>query len=118
MVVGCTDAGSRTYVVSGTVTLDGQPLEDGDIYFYPLDPNVRADAGKIKHGRFAFRTTAGAKRVEIVASRLVPGKRTPMGGPVREQFLPPRYNTATTLTADVSPTGDNHFPYALQSDPP
>jgi hypothetical protein len=118
VAAGCTDVGPRTYAVSGTVTLDGRPLEDGDIYFYALDPNVSADAGKIKNGKFAFRSKAGAKRVEIQASRVVPSKRTPMGGPVREQFLPARYNSATTLTAEVSPTGDNHFEFALQSDPP
>jgi hypothetical protein len=50
------DAEPKTYPVSGTVSLDGQPLEEGDIYFYPLDLNISADAGKIKAGQFAFRT--------------------------------------------------------------
>jgi hypothetical protein len=113
-ILGCGEAGPKTYAVSGTVTLDGRPLEEGDIYFYPLDPNVSADAGKIKGGRFAFRAKAGHKRVEIQAHLVVPGKKTPMGGPVREQFLPARYNSASTLSKEVVADGDNRFEFALE----
>jgi hypothetical protein len=113
---GCGDAGPKTYAVFGTVSLDGRPLEEGDIYFYPLDPNISADAGKIKAGQFAFRTKAGKKRVEIRASRVVPGKQTPMGGPMRVEFLPARYNAQTTLTAEVLTKGDKRFEFPLESD--
>jgi hypothetical protein len=113
---GCGDAGPKTYPVSGTVSLDGRPLEEGDIYFYPLDPNISADAGKIQAGQFAFRTKAGKKRVEIRASRVVPGKKTPMGGPMRTEFLPARYNTQTTLAAEVLAQGENRFEFPLESD--
>jgi hypothetical protein len=114
---GCEGAGPRTYAVSGTVTLDGRPLDDADVYLFPLDPNVSADAGKVKGGKFAFRAKAGRKRVEIHASRVVPGQKTPMGGPVKEESLPPRYNKASTLTADVRPGGDNRFTFALHCGP-
>jgi len=108
--------GPKTYPVSGTVSLEGRLLEEGDIYFYPLDPNISADAGKIKAGQFAFRTKEGKKRVEIRASRVVPGKQTPMGGPMRVESLPPRYNAQTTLTAEVLVKGDNRFEFPLESD--
>jgi hypothetical protein len=117
VALGCGEAGPRTYPVSGTVTLDSRPLDEGDIYFYPTDPNVSADAGKIKAGQFTFRSKAGNKRVHIVASRRIPGKKTPMGGPAREQYLPPRYNKETTLTAEVGPQSDNRFQFPLTSDP-
>jgi hypothetical protein len=113
---GCGDGGPKTYAVSGTVSLDGRPLPEGDIYFYPLDPNISADAGKINAGQFAFRTKAGKKRVEIRASRVIPGKQTPMGGPVRAEFLPPRYNSQTTLTAEVLAKDANRFEFRLESD--
>jgi hypothetical protein len=113
---GCGSAGPTTYPVSGTVTLDGRPLEAGDIYFYPLDPNTSAESGKIKAGRFALRAKAGKHRVEIRASRVVPGKKTPMGGPVKEEFLARRYNDASILTAEVRAQGDNHFEFPLKSD--
>jgi hypothetical protein len=117
VALGCSEAGPRTYPVSGSVTLDGRPLEEGDIYFYALDPNVSADAGKIKAGRFAFRAKAGSKRVEIRATAIVPGKKTPMGGPVRINVLAPRYNTESTLTREVVAAGDNCFEFALESNP-
>jgi len=117
LVLGCGDGGPKTYPVSGTVTLDGLPLEQGDIYFYSLDPNISADSGKIKAGHFAFRAKAGAKRVEITASWIVPGKKTPMGGSVKEQGLPSRYNELSTLTCEVLTKGDNRFEFALESKP-
>ena len=113
---GCGNAEPKTYAVSGTVSLDGRPLEEGDVYFYALDPNISADAGKIKAGQFAFRTKAGKKRVEIRASRVVPGKQTPMGGPMRVEFLPARYNAQTTITAEVLAKGENRVDFALESD--
>jgi hypothetical protein len=117
VALGCGEAGPKTHPVSGAVSLDGKPLEEGDIYFYPLDPNISADAGKIKGGQFAFRAKAGNKRVEIRASRIIPGKKTPMGGPVKEQYLARRYNDHTTLTAEVVAQGDNRFQFSLTSDP-
>ena len=117
VALGCGEAGPKTYPVAGTVTLDGKPLEEGDVYFYPTDPNISAGAGKIKAGQFAFRAKAGNKRVEIRASHMIPGKKTPMGGPVREEFLAPRYNNETTLTAEVLAQGDNCFQFPLTSDP-
>jgi hypothetical protein len=115
-LVGCGDPGPKTYPVSGSVTLDGQPLAEGDIYFFPLDPNVSADAGKITGGQFALRAKAGTMRVEIRATRVVPGRRTPMGGPVREESLPSRYNKGTELRAEVAAGGYNQFHFALRSD--
>ncbi len=114
--VGCGDPGPKTYPVSGSVTLDGRPLAEGDIYFFPLDANVSADAGRITGGQFAFRAKAGKMRVEIRAAHVVPGKRTPMGGPVREESLPARYNKATELTAEVVAGGANQFNFPLRSD--
>jgi hypothetical protein len=117
VALGCSDAGPKTYAVSGLVTLDGRPLEEGDIYFYSRDPQISADYGKIKGGRFAFRAKAGSKRVEIKASGIVPGKKTPMGGPVRINVLPSRYNTESTLTREVLAGGDNEYVFALETDP-
>lgn len=114
LAAGCS-GGPRKYPVTGTVTLDGKPLEEGDIYFMPLDPNVGAEAGKIQAGQFRFEAREGKMRVEIRASRENPGKRSPMGNIRKEEYLPARYNRESTLEAEVRSSGENAFTFDLTS---
>ena len=112
-MAGCNNAGPQTYPVVGTVTLDGQPLKEADILFLPLDPALGPDAGQIRDGRFAFRAKAGRKRVEIRTSRPV-RINTAMGETtIWKNSLPARYNSQSTLQADVTPQGLNKFTYEL-----
>ena len=104
----------KTYPVSGTVTWNGEPLPAGDVYFRPADPGGGTEAGKVVAGRFRFRARPGKKRVEIRASRLVPGRKTPMGSPLRLEYIPPRYNDQSTLSAEVSPGGGNEYEFKLE----
>lgn len=114
---GCGSTSARTYVVTGTVTLDGAALPQGDITFRSLDPDVPSDAGKISNGSFRFQARAGKKRVEIYASRIVPGseKNGLMGRPKREEIVPTRYNTRSELEVDVTAEGANAFSFELAS---
>jgi hypothetical protein len=114
LAAGCS-SGPRTYPVSGTVTLDGKPLEDGNVYFMPVDPNVSADAGRIEAGQFRFEAREGKMRVEIRASRETPGKRSPMGNIRKEEFVPARYNRESTLEAEVRSSGENVYTFELTS---
>jgi hypothetical protein len=110
---GCT-RGPRTYPVSGTVTLDGQPLPEGEILFVPVDGSTGPDPGKVKDGRFELQARAGKKRVEVSAARILPGGARGAGGePVPEEIIPDRYNTRSVLTAEVSPEGVNRFEFPL-----
>jgi hypothetical protein len=115
LAAGCNNAGPKTYRVTGTVTLDGQPLKEADILFLPLDPALGPDAGQIRDGKFAFQAKAGPKRVAIRASR--PSRiPTAMGETtIWKNYLPSRYNSQTTLQAEVSPQSDNDFTYHLQA---
>jgi hypothetical protein len=98
--------------VTGTVTLDGEPLASGDILFVAVDGSS-ADGGPIAGGIYKVRTMPGLKKVIIQASVLVeePGlhgeAKTPRG------IIPPRYNTETTLTATVAPRAGNQADFAL-----
>jgi hypothetical protein len=112
LVAGCSQE-PKTYPVSGTVTLNGEPLKEGDVTFQSTDPAVSADAGKVVDGRFEFRARAGEKRVEIRCSQVVPGRTTPMGGPLRLEIIPPQYNDKSELTVNVSPDGRNEYEFKL-----
>jgi len=117
-LLGC-DSGPRMYPVSGTVTLDGQPVPEGDIAFLDPDNQIGPDAGKIKDGKFAFKTKAGKKMVEIRAARMQkppPGADGPGGAePAFIEYLPERYNEKTELTAEVASGGPNQYEFKLTS---
>ena len=54
--------------------LDGQPLAEGTIALYDTAVLDDADVATITAGQFQGEATAGEKRVEINATRIVPGK--------------------------------------------
>ena len=113
LALGCGSGGPPTYKVTGTVTCDGVPVEDGEILFIPVEKELGPDAGRIRNGGYEMRAKAGKKRVEIRASRPLPGKRNPMG-PVYVDYIPEKYNARTTLGAEVRPDGPNRFDYQLE----
>jgi hypothetical protein len=118
MGCGVADEGPQRHTVRGTVTLDGKPLSDGAVTFQPASPGAYPEGAALKQGRFTLRAVQGSYRVAISAARPVPGLQAPTGmGPVVAESLPARYNTETTLTADVKPGGPRDFTYDLRSEP-
>ena len=114
LVAGCGSQGPKTYEVGGTVTWQDVLIARGDIIFEPVDGSIIPSAGKIVDGKYRMRVTAGWQRVQIHASREVPGKIDPvMHSPVREDFIPERYNAKTTLKVEVREGGDNHWDFRL-----
>src|SRR5262249_33247710 len=111
-VAGCGEADPRQYEVHGTVNWEGKPLPEGDIAFIPQQKEFRPEAGKIKDGKYRFRSRAGPMRVEIQATRPLPGKLGPMGEPAIEDYIPARYNSESTLHAEVG-DGKTQFDFSL-----
>jgi hypothetical protein len=121
LLAGC--SGGRQQPLEGTVTLDGKPLGEGSISFVPLPGTGGPTTGaSIAAGRFYVPaekgTFAGNFRVEITA-RQKTGRQIlsdTAGGLVEqyEQFLPPRYNRESQLTANVT-QGSNQFEFKLTS---
>lgn len=105
--------------VSGSVTWNGEPLPKGFIRFVDLDGKTADEGGNIVNGAFSFRAKPGTKRVEIRADREVPGAKLDpaMGAVPRHQYIPARYNDATTLEARVTASGPNTFEYKLIEKP-
>jgi hypothetical protein len=112
---GCSQAGSETYWVSGTVTLDRKPLTDGDVIFYLQNQTALAAMGKVDHGAFRFQAVAGKHRVVIQASRPSPTRKGATGEPAYISIIPDRYNTRSQLTAEVRPNDPNQFTFNLES---
>ena len=118
--VGCTGGGPATYPATGTATFDGRPIPEGDIVFVSVDQSTPPAAGKIQQGAFRVDVPAGAKKVEIRASRmekLPEGQAGAMGETeMMVDYIPARYNSQTELTAEVKPGEKNEFSFTLTSD--
>ncbi|MEM8945181.1 MAG: hypothetical protein AAGD11_08360 [Planctomycetota bacterium] len=111
---GCQDENaSGRYVLSGVVSYDGQPIPDGTIELFPSDVNKKPAGAEIVDGRYEMERTLGPElglyQVVILANR-PSGRKAPADEgssemiDVPEQYIPPAYNTRTTLKVEV--TGD------------
>jgi hypothetical protein len=119
----------RTYRVSGVVTTKGQPVDAALVTFWPADGSAAAVSRTDEAGRFSLRTfdpddgaVAGIHRVlvEKVTEQLFEPKEPdgPIPAPVLTHHLPEVYRDRerSPLTATVSATGKNDFPFELSRD--
>jgi hypothetical protein len=104
--------GPSKVTVTGTVQWDGKPLDLGDVLFIDTVGNDRRYAGIIKNGKFRFECTPGAKRVEVQAFR---NGNVPVDKVSHDngQYIPRQYNEVSTLVAEVTKSGENHFEFTL-----
>jgi hypothetical protein len=118
---GCNRAARLAlHPVSGTVTLDGEPVAEGFIEFRALSGDTRGFAGPVKNGAYAAKTFAAPMTVSITAFREVPGKFMQAAPdmpkqPATEQYIPARYNAATELKADIPAGGNRRLDFELKS---
>jgi len=115
MAFGCSgDRGPKTVAVSGEVTFDGKPLEEGTIEF-TADDGAHAAQGKIVAGKYEIAAPAGpiaGKQYKVaIASLKKSGKarKSLMPGSLSNDeeemtnIIPVQYQgTSTSLSAAVS----------------
>lgn len=124
LTAGCGggDGYGERFPVSGRVTLDGEPLEEGRIVFIPLDATAGSPgaSGAITGGQYDIPAEAGPSlgkyRVQIHRDRKT-GKKIPdydgEAGATKDEIvesIPAQYNTRSTLTAEVTGLGTFDFP--------
>lgn len=110
-LAGCSSR-PTTVVVSGTVTYEGRPLENGEIRFLPQAGTAAPTNGsRVVNGRYAVVARGGllpgTYRVEI-ESRATAGNEPAMPeageGPPRPPVrIPVRYNSESTLEVEIGP---------------
>ncbi len=107
LLLGCS-TDSKHGTLTGTVTLDGQPLASGLIRFVPADGRTASADATIETGKFTVVVPVGEKTVWISAPKVV-GKRKTYNSPdsptidVVQELLPARYNSQSTLKCTVGP---------------
>ncbi len=122
LAIGLTGCGkAERGAVSGQVTLDGQPVDGGEIRFLP-DVGFPARA-RIVAGHYEIPSSTGPSvgpvRVEVFwvheTGRTLPAKPPAAPGTMvneTAQCVPERYNTRSELKADITP-GANTYDLTL-----
>jgi len=115
-LAGC-GSGSGVAPVSGTVTLDGTPLVDALVSFYPEEG--RLSTGKTdSSGHYELVYTndqMGAKvgkHTVKITTAVVEGEG---GGKPPKEKVPAKYNTESQLTVDVTSGSNSNTNFDLQS---
>ena len=116
MFAGCGGSNADLSSVTGTITLDGEPLSDAFVVFAPVNGGTTAYGRTDSSGYYEMMFTddemgawIGVNRVEISTGDVGAAEE----GGTREK-VPVTYNAETTLTADVQP-GGNTFDFQLKS---
>ena len=107
-VAGCSSDESGA-TISGTVTVDDQPAQEGYVTFVPVDGMSQREAGPIVNGKYtATNVPVGPAKVEINVPKVTGTTRLyaedPNSAvPIETESLPPKYNYETELQYDVQP---------------
>lgn len=99
--MGCGD-GSSLPKVSGSVSVDGQPVDKGSISFIPVVGQGPTTGAEILAGKYTSLAPLGESKVEIRVPRVVGKKKLydTADSPVQdvmEELLPAKYNEKTDL---------------------
>lgn len=105
-LLGC-GSGPRVGHVSGQVTMEGVPVEMGQVFFEPIDGNSTIGTGIIENGEFEVTCPPGNYKVVITGTRKIPGAPPISNIPgeeidARESIIPVKYNRQTILTKEVA----------------
>ena len=122
---GATSDGLPREPISGEVTLDGRPLEAGEITFVPDGFEGLPIGAQVEDGRFSVPREDGPipgnYRVSVYSSKPT-GKTYPDPGDptmtIEETYetIPPQYNLNSKMNADVQEGGDNSFTFEISGE--
>ena len=116
LIAGCGEGGPPVKMlpsspVKGTVNLDGRPMASGEVMF--SIPGEPLKSFPVTNGTFSGVARDGKNRVEVVLMRPAPPPTSEP--PPMVNAIPARFNSATTLSADVTKGGANEFKFDVMS---
>jgi hypothetical protein len=120
LMAGCAGDPNARQAVSGMVFLNGQPLDQGRIFFAPVDKGSSESGATIENGKYSIPSdlglVPGTYKVSIfsydrkgatVASDDIPGEP----GKTFKERIAAKYNVQSTLKAEVAASGSNSFDF-------
>lgn len=110
LLAGCGES-MKQAEVTGKVTVDGQPLENGAISFFPADGKGPTAGSPIEDGEYFVqmpladgdatqprRMTVTISAPKVVGMKKLYNTEHSLERPVTAESLPPRYNAKSELT--------------------
>jgi hypothetical protein len=122
LLAGCAPSNPQGRLgISGKVTFEGRPLDQGTIQFTPLDSESGVGGGAmIQNGSYIVEAekglVPGKYRVRIFSAEGQGGAAEEMPGMAEEapkERIPANYNMDSALEADVS-SGNTTFDFSLE----
>ncbi|MEZ6072180.1 MAG: hypothetical protein R3C10_18460 [Pirellulales bacterium] len=125
LAAGCDDQRDPhgRLALSGTVTFQGQPLDQGLIDFLPVDrPGSAGARGRVRDGTYSIPrhqgVVPGRYRVVITSAESVsaeapdgtPGRAFPLPGKER---IPPEFNSESEWTVEAREGDENTFEFTI-----
>ncbi len=123
---GCGGGPAGLYGISGTVSVDGAPLEKGNISFEATESQPTSSGAVIAGGKFAIPRehglAEGKYRVVVhaaapgtgggnAAANAAPGE----GPPPPKELIPPDWNESSSHTIEVKKGGPLTFSFEIQT---
>jgi len=114
---GCGDGKThpKTTEVTGSVTLDGKPLAEGEVSFVVTGESPALIP--VKDGNFKGKAFAGKNRVELRATKTLPkpANALPTDEAPKMNLIPDKYNVQSKLEANVTAGGQNSYKFEATS---
>lgn len=119
--LGCSQ-GEDLVLVSGTVTLDGSPLDDATLQLDARDGSTPVSL-QIENGEFSGKATAGSKTVRFFAMRQSENsnEQSPTASskegmkPPHSNALPAKYGMQSKMKLEVETEGNSGLTFELNS---
>ncbi|QDU73443.1 hypothetical protein Pan97_04140 [Bremerella volcania] len=123
VTIGCTGGSSEHGHVTGTVTINGSPVQEAVVTFAPVEGGRSAVAVTQADGTYELNYTPGVKGAKLgknsvrittyIAPELDDDKR--VVNPGKPERLPPKYSRGEEVTVEVM-SGENTFDFAVEAD--
>lgn len=121
--VGCGKKGDERVGLTGTVSLQGKPLDRGNILFIPSTPGPTQTGAEIKDGAFSIIKEQGLVPGKYKVSISSPDGKTPdatsnqppgpSGNFASKERIPPEFNTNSKEEIEVKADGPNQFEFKI-----
>lgn len=122
-LIGCNGDGLNLATVEGVVTLNGEPLAEARIVFYPEGGGRLSHAITDLDGSYSLMYVDGVQGAlpgthKVSISTFVeadPDSDDPLIKTGQRELLPPQYNSMTTLTAELNPGQSEKLDFELKT---
>jgi hypothetical protein len=122
-VIGCSGDPLGKHAISGSIKVDGVPLESGDVAFQPMDGQATSSGAVVKAGRYTLPRDSGlvVGKYRVAVHAGVPGT----GGqpaadalpgdipPPPKELIPKEWNVASEHSVEVKKGGPFVFDFDI-----